>query len=175
MKKADKKCEFKSLIKSSKNDLINHVVFSLLFLSICCFFDCRLAVAQDPPASSSSESAKFPKFKETASSHDQRMAILKDERESTKKNLEAAIAAEAKAKDPIEASASVKRLQGDLQAIEREISLVEAQYANSPSTTKKPSPNAAGDSMQDSKRIAEKSESNFEAWDVFRNFGKKGN
>lgn len=103
-----------------------------------------------------------------------RLEILNKEREGIDAKLSEAVAALPKAPDMQASIKDVSRLQADLQAIDREIATVEGQRRKSGAAARKSATGAAGDMPQAPEQI-EAAQANFEyeAWDVFKNFGKK--
>jgi len=106
---------------------------------------------------------------------DERLRILYQEREAAQKRMSDAMGALPKAPDQAAAVAALTRMQGDLIALEKEIKSVEARRPATGGsagawTPKKPAASAAGSMTQE----PESAKANFEAWDVFRNFGQTG-
>lgn len=94
---------------------------------------------------------------------EERVQILRTERDEIAKRLREAEAAQPGAKNRDEADKAVSRLQGDLKAIENELQRVEGQK---PVATGLPPSKAASAATE------EKKPSSFNSWDVFKNFGK---
>jgi hypothetical protein len=108
--------------------------------------------------------------------HEDRLAILQHERAQIQTDLTAAVAALPNSPDMQEALKGVSRLQADLQAIDREIVRAEAPRTSVVVAAKKTAAPAAGD-LSPAPQMAEVkvTDAEYEAWDVFQNFGKKVN
>ncbi len=95
---------------------------------------------------------------------EERIQILRAERDETAKRLREAQAAVSSAEKREEADKVVVRLQGDLKAIDSELQRVEGRKPVA--TVNPPSVAASAAPAEDKKAAA------FKSWDVFQNFGK---
>jgi hypothetical protein len=128
------------------------------------------ACAQQAPATVHPSGPSM-EFVETPEAHEQRLAILTNEREDTKKKLATAVIALQKTPDNKESIDDVTRLQADLQALEREIARVESRRSGAAPANRKPAASAGGDLSHEAKPDNQA----YESWDVFKNFPKKVN
>jgi hypothetical protein len=109
---------------------------------------------------------------DTPAVRDERLQILRNERADVQRKLTTAVNGLLSAPNQAEALKNVARLQDDLQALDNEIRRVESPAAASSSTSSaptKPAASAAGPVNPGSKASGD-----FEPWDVFKNFAKKG-
>lgn len=95
---------------------------------------------------------------------EERIQILRTERDETAKRLREAQASVSSAEKRDEAEKIVVRLQGDLKAIDSELQRVEGRKPIA--TVNPPSVAASAAPAEDKKAVA------FKSWDVFQNFGK---
>jgi hypothetical protein len=124
--------------------------------------------------------------KAPANAQNERLEILTQERNETAANLAAAVKAQPQAADKPENLKKISRLQGDLKALDSEIARVSKEtpvvvkWGPAPAAPPKavavpsqqppPSPaSTTADQSSESEPVA------FEPWDVFKNFGQKGN
>ena len=139
---------------------------------------CLPAMAQQFQAAKAPAPLAMPAVYTTpGKAHNARLDILNQERDRAQDALTEAVSALPKAPDMQEAIKGIARLQGDLQAIDREIASVEKQRPAAASyATRKPAVQAAGD-LSPAPELAEakQADAQYEAWDVFQNFGKKVN
>jgi DNA-directed RNA polymerase subunit H (RpoH/RPB5) len=140
---------------------VKHFITSLAF-------GCAVACAQAAvPAAGMSPTAKYVP---TPAANNERLQILKDERQQIIEKLKINLADYPNAKDKEEAALAIKRAKADLAAIEREITGAEKQGSASPGATRTPQPVPAGDDVA---HDSDKDKDSYESWDVFKNFKKK--
>jgi hypothetical protein len=138
------------------------------------------AAAQAPAQGQNGPAMAWPKPTVNAKeAHVMRLDILNAERSEINKKLSEAMVALPNSKDMQVSLQGVSRLQTDLMAIDREIANVEGRNRKgaAPNEARKPVAQVAGSETTAQGQLAEAAHANteFEAWDVFKNFGKKGN
>jgi len=108
-----------------------------------------------------------------------RLEILNAERSEINKKLSEAMTTLPKSADMPTSLKGISRLQNDLVAIDREIANAEGRNRKgaAPTEARKPVAPAAGGVTTDQGQLVEAGQANieYEPWDVFKNFGKKGN
>lgn len=145
-------------------------------LTLAGIFSCALG-QQAPAAASAASNQAWPSSGTPKDAQKMRLEILNQEREGIQTKLSAAVAALPQSSDMQESIKGVSRLQGDLQAIDREIANAEAQRPGAAAAARKPAARAAGDLSQvpGSVEVQQTEALVYEQWDVFKNFGKKVN
>jgi hypothetical protein len=137
-----------------------------------------LAMSQTSAQAKSAPVMNWPKPSATPSeAQAMRLEILNQEREEINKKLSESMTELPKSKDMQESLKVVSRRQADLMAIDREIENAEGRdrKGSAPSGARKPVAQAAGDVTASQGQLVEAKQANteFEAWDVFKNFGEK--
>ncbi len=137
-------------------------------------------MAQAPAAAKGGAAGAWPQpMSSPKEAHSMRLDILNKEREGIDLKLSEAVTALPKATDMQASLKDISRLQADLQAIDREIANVEGQRRKNgnAAAARKSAGRTAGDVSPPPEQLAEAEQANveYEAWDVFKNFGKKVN
>lgn len=105
-----------------------------------------------------------------------RLEILNAERSEINNKLSEAMTTLPKSTDMPNSLQGISRLQNDLMAIDREIANAEGRNRKGAASTeaRKPAAPAAGGVTTDPGKLVEATQANveYEAWDVFKNFGK---
>lgn len=139
-----------------------------------------LAAAETSPQGKNSAAMAWPKSSTSPKeAQAMRLEILNAERSEINDKLSDAMTTLPKSTDMPNSLKGISRLQNDLMAIDREIANAEGRDRKGAASTeaRKPAAPAAGGVTTDQGQLVEATPANveYEAWDVFKNFGKKGN
>jgi hypothetical protein len=147
------------------------------FLCLIVASTASLATAQTSAQGQSGAATAWPK--PTANPKEaqaMRLEILNAERSEINKKLSEAMTTLPKSADMPASLNGISRLQNDLMAIDREIANAEGRDRKGAASTeaRKPAATAAGGVATDQGQLVEATQANveYQAWDVFKNFGK---